>query len=160
MPKIIFLDIDGVLNIQDGKVHFISEKIKMLEKIIIETNAKIVITSSWRYHWEEINGTIEYIIFNLTVKNNWKKSGLNSQIIIDKIVDFTPIVAWNPPKGWTNRPQEIKKYIEDNNIDEFIVIDDWNMEKEFPNRMINPQTKIGLTNKLMLSAIKKLKGVI
>ena len=57
--KIVFLDVDGVLNslnytpVQDVKcvddLYVIEEeKIKLLKEIIIKTNAKIVISSTWR----------------------------------------------------------------------------------------------------------------
>ena len=59
MMKILFLDIDGVLNswrydqerisLQDN----IDEtRLPLLSRIVSSTNAKIVLTSSWRKHWE------------------------------------------------------------------------------------------------------------
>ncbi len=59
--KIIFLDIDGVLNsdeyfdkvrnlnIQGIQSEIDVEKIKLLKKAIDETGAKVVLSSSWRY---------------------------------------------------------------------------------------------------------------
>ena len=50
--KIIFLDIDGVLAtsgyLKDGLWALHPEKQKLLGKLIINTNAKIVLSSSWR----------------------------------------------------------------------------------------------------------------
>ena len=52
MKKFIFLDIDGVLAIpsciKDGVWLLSDEKQKILEKILKKTNAKIVLSSSWR----------------------------------------------------------------------------------------------------------------
>lgn len=53
--KIVFLDVDGVLNYRGcdsyyGGVYFVAEdKIQLLAKIIHATGAKIVLTSTWRY---------------------------------------------------------------------------------------------------------------
>lgn len=59
--KVIFLDIDGVLNsdeyfdkiknldIQGIEQEIDIEKIKLLKKAINETGAKVVLSSSWRY---------------------------------------------------------------------------------------------------------------
>ena len=59
--KVIFLDVDGVLNsdeyidraqkqeIQGIERHIDVEKIKLLKKAIDETGAKVVLSSSWRF---------------------------------------------------------------------------------------------------------------
>ena len=61
MMKVIFLDIDGVLNsyeyfdkIENLNVQGIEReidvnKIKLLKRAVDETKAKVVLTSSWRY---------------------------------------------------------------------------------------------------------------
>ena len=56
--KIIFLDIDGVLNCQKsqskcgGLIGIDDKKVKVLRKIVESTNAKIVLCSSWKSGWE------------------------------------------------------------------------------------------------------------
>lgn len=63
--KLIFLDIDGVLNCMGSKsrcgcfIGIDNDKVKRLKQIIDETNAKIVLTSSWKNHWnknKDLNG--------------------------------------------------------------------------------------------------------
>lgn len=62
MSKVIFLDIDGVLNsnlwneshqreISDGTL-IDSEKIRLLSKLIQSTNAKIILHSGWKYWFD------------------------------------------------------------------------------------------------------------
>lgn len=58
VKKIIFLDIDGVLNCRDSKSRspsgFIGvddEKVLTLREIVRQTGAKIVLTSSWKRMW-------------------------------------------------------------------------------------------------------------
>ena len=47
--KIVFLDVDGVINITKDKYHvFNQDCLKQLTRIIESTNAKIVVSSSWR----------------------------------------------------------------------------------------------------------------
>ena len=58
--KVIFLDVDGVLNSQslfercgEELVPIDEENIQYLKAIVDATNAKIVLSSSWRYGWAE-----------------------------------------------------------------------------------------------------------
>lgn len=57
--RVIFLDIDGVLNSQEffqnrqptqGLNEIDEEKVKLLQQIVQATNAKIVLTSTWRIY--------------------------------------------------------------------------------------------------------------
>ena len=63
MQKIIFLDIDGVLAtpdyIKDGMWALNPKKQELLAKIIDETDAKIVLSSSWR--WATLEKTKEHM---------------------------------------------------------------------------------------------------
>lgn len=47
--KILVLDIDGVLNRLNGKLLFEPECVQHLNQILSVTEAKIVVSSSWRY---------------------------------------------------------------------------------------------------------------
>lgn len=59
--KIIFLDIDGVLNSDEyfDKIKYLKiegieseidrKKVKLLQEAVKQTGAKVVLTSSWRY---------------------------------------------------------------------------------------------------------------
>lgn len=57
--KIIFLDIDGVLNCKtttdkiDGYTGIEDEKVNYLKDIVEKTKAKIVLISSWKEHWKK-----------------------------------------------------------------------------------------------------------
>lgn len=46
--KIIFLDIDGVLNYENSKSKVEEEKVKLLKEIVDKTGAEIVLSSDWR----------------------------------------------------------------------------------------------------------------
>ena len=58
--KVIFLDIDGVLNSlaydrgrkeNDGNID--ETRLPLIKQIVDETQAKIVLSSSWRTHWNK-----------------------------------------------------------------------------------------------------------
>ena len=109
--KVIFLDVDGVLNSDEyfektkglnlqGIYQDIDvEKIKLLKKAVDETGAKVVLTSSWRY-----------------TKNAIKLKELLNEYEI--FVDATPFIE-------NKRGLEIKKWLLDNqNVDDFVILDD------------------------------------
>jgi len=86
--KLIFLDIDGVLNHQDAYVRgecgynrdseyqpFALDSKNLINKLIRETDAKIVISSTWRksgFEW---------------IKDVWEKEGM-----LGEIIDITPSI--------------------------------------------------------------------
>lgn len=109
--KVIFLDIDGVLNsdeyfdriknlpIQGIESEIDVDKIKLLKRAIDETGAKVVLSSSWRY----------------TRKAEELKE-LLSNYEID--VDSTPFIE-------NNRGLEIKQWLLDHqDVESFIILDD------------------------------------
>ena len=115
MNNIIFLDIDGVLNSQkflieqnnknvldlvERQISDIDPKnLEILKEIIFLTNSKVVITSSWR----KLN------IYPL-VKEKLIDIGI-------PIIGETPIIE-------SKRGEEIRKYIKENNVENYIIIDD------------------------------------
>lgn len=121
--KIVFLDIDGVLNSDDwyksgeakkayektkivSDYHFDPNAWKWVEKLLIETGAKIVLSSSWR------NFTLEATLKDFT--------GNNFEVLNKYIVGITPRSALR------RRGNEIKTFIEttDIKIDKYVIIDD------------------------------------
>lgn len=143
--KIIFLDIDGVLN----PIHYMKAIRKMwetdpeikscdeygalffyhncnaLKKIIDTTGAKIVISSSWRRSGESI------------MKELWQHRNLPGEII-----GITPETNFI-------RGEEIKQWIETNNFTgNYAIIDDDSdmLEEQQPNFILT-NGKIGLTFK-------------
>lgn len=125
MTKYIFLDIDGVLNSEhtlnkscenmDQKIASIisDQLVKNLSYLVEKTDAKIVLSSSWRtYFGNNINKPRN--IFAMFLVHSLNKYGL-------KLNDMTPY-----PKGpySSERGLEIKTYIDKHNIDDYVVIDD------------------------------------
>ena len=109
--KVIFLDFDGVITIPP-KWHLEANKIKWIKKIVDETDAKIVVSSSWRM--ESVEETIDKMI------GRPKRCPRNKMLywLIDNLYDVT-----HTYKGL--RGQEIKDWLnERNNIENYVIIDD------------------------------------
>ena len=149
MNKIIFLDIDGVLATtkEYGKSrHKFHAKyneakelnipysynpgcVKIFNEIIEQTNADIVITSDWRLNWSlsELN----YI---------FKFNGIN-KLPID-VTNDNPVSLSDNTR---NRASEIREYVNENKIENYIVIDDLPLGNYLPeNRFILTKEKEGL----------------
>jgi hypothetical protein len=112
--SVIFLDIDGVLNSAHNwpENNLEDRLITNLKTIIDETNAEIVLSSSWKNFFDEnVNTTHKLGLELLRVFN---EKGLT-------IKDITPYPA---SRYTSKRGLEIKTYIDSHDIDNYVVIDD------------------------------------
>lgn len=129
--KVIFLDFDGV--IAPCQYHFGSTFSKSacsnLQEILTkDTEARIVISSSWRRFGLEKNREI------------LKENGIDSS----KIIDLTTSEGgWEPE----NRVAQIDSWLKNHKkIDNYLVLDDYPMPK-FDNNCVKTNSYIGLTKK-------------
>lgn len=99
--KVIFTDIDGVLN-PHWKTKWSKNSISIYNMLCKEFDLKPVITSTWR-----INHTIEQL-----------QSIFSEQGIETKIYDYTPLI------DQADRGLEIKQWLSENKCDNWVVIDD------------------------------------
>lgn len=125
MTKYIFLDIDGVINSEhtfskscenmDQKMASIisDQLVKNLSYLVEKTDAKIILSSSWRVYFNN-NLKNPNNIFAMVLLTSLNKYNL-------KLHDMTPFV-----KGeFSNeRGLEIKTYIDQHKIKDYVVIDD------------------------------------
>lgn len=163
MNKIIFLDIDGVLNsqntfednhkyrkffvkymnnsIDDEIIHIMLDidldKVFMLRDICNLTGAKIVITSSWRRLY-------------------------NYPLIEEKLTSLGLPIEGVTPYINSNRGEEIRKYLEEEKIDNFVILDD-EIFKDF-NELENYLIKTsfyeeGLTYEISKEVVRILRRV-
>jgi hypothetical protein len=118
MIKVIFLDIDGVLNVMSQErdeygslfhKHFEDN----LRLIIEKTSAKIVISSTWRF-----DGLTK-------MKEMWKYRNLPGEVI-----STTPNEVQVVNRGYcefydlVKRGHEIQLWLEDNPVDNYVILDD------------------------------------
>ena len=146
--KVIFLDIDGVLNSDEyiDKVKRLNlqgiekeidiEKVKILKKIIDETGAKVVLSSSWRY----------------TKNAKYLKELLSEYGIY---VDSTPFMQ-------NERGLEIKQWLSYNpDVEDFIILDD-EIYPSYDENLLKKLVKIsnengrGLGEGLLISDIEEI----
>lgn len=111
--KIIFLDIDGVLNYQAseavyrGGIGISRDNVEVLRYIVEQTGAEIVLTSTWKKWWEK--------------SNNKHPSGA----YIDKMLGESGIKVYDKtPGSVVERGQGIDEYLKTHKVDSWIVIDD------------------------------------
>lgn len=118
--KVIFLDIDGVLNVRrQGRDRFgslfHSQFVKNLKHIIDKTGAKIVISSSWRF-----NGLDE-------MRQMWIERKLPGEMI--GITPFTAQYEANENASFMERCErgcEIRDWMKSNPVDSYVILDDDN----------------------------------
>lgn len=138
--NVIFLDVDGVLRTDASDRYwsevtgqpipksvfdrlFSSRSITILNEIIYITDAKVVITSTWR-----VQHTLEELI------EKFKIRGFRGHII-----DKTNIIG--------NRGEEIQEWLDTNSVNKYVVIDD--SVKDIllhinPKRVIKIESNVGL----------------
>lgn len=143
--KVIFLDFDGVITLPP-KWHLESDKIKSVKKIVDETGAKIVVSSSWRH------GLERHFVHIL-------ENDPNNEMIIwlrDNILDITPDVGLGNGRGgeiqqWLNDHREVTNYV--------ILDDDGDMWDSQLFHFVQTNYEYGLTESETTYAIKILNDL-
>ena len=116
--KIIFLDVDGVLNCRNSTskcqcfIGIDADKVKRLRRIVEVTGAKIVLTSTWKLHWirdlrykDEQNELSNYLDRKLRRENLF---------ISDKTTE----------DNLKHRGQGIYDYLSRHQVESWVVLDD------------------------------------
>lgn len=165
MSKILFLDIDGVLNsnfwndrhqteISDGTL-IDEEKIKLLALLVKETDAEIILHSGWRFWFDaelkplctEANKLVRQL-----ERENLYISGVTPDLTTEEIrktrkfslVKADEILLW------------IKLH---NNVTEWVVLDDLDLHNDqIRQHQVKTDPTIGLTLENVKQAVKILLG--
>ena len=114
--KIIFLDIDGVLNSvkydnerSDGEGNIDISRLSLLKQLADKTDALIVLTSSWRKHWDPSG------ILTDEVGKELERTFCDSGVFL---FDKTPVLGGH-------RSFEISAWLEAHpEIESFVILDD------------------------------------
>lgn len=114
--KVIFLDIDGVLNQGNGDPKIEECFVKRLAHIVEETGAEIVLSSSWRGAYvSHVNPDYNYL--NKDVALLISMLGKYQLSIMDVTPDLT--------SGAYARPLEVRAWLlEQGNLERFVILDD------------------------------------
>ena len=119
--KVIFLDLDGVLNTPSSEsrcgeyIGIDDEKVEKLKKIVEKTKAEIVLISTWKKYWrkeEKLKPLQDYSANYLDEK--LAKQGLKA---IDKTKD-------KADGRYLSRGESILEYVYRNNVENYIILDD------------------------------------
>jgi hypothetical protein len=143
--KIVFLDIDGVLNAGEGPL--LPGCISALNKITNATGAMIVIHSSWRFSWSlvQIRGHlkahgVEGEIIGVT---SMPKCRVHSGILILHDEDY---LAWAGSLEVHERPTSIQKWLDVHpEVEAFVILDDDPHFEHLHPKHIHTESKVGLT---------------
>lgn len=144
--RVIFLDCDGVLNSQEGGFGVPEDdKIQRLKRVVDETEAVIVLSSSWRYAegYRDSSG-IRRLYDSLI--NHLANYGLS-------LYSSTPI------KG-TIRGEEIDEWIMNcgEDITSFVILDDDSDMEPHMDKLVKTDYRKGLQDEEVQKAIRILKG--
>lgn len=156
--KVIFLDVDGVLNSSYSHSIATNEKgwmwdevsdfhLEKLKRIVDETDAKIVLSSSWREYHPILTGEpkITDDLLKVLVKK-FEKVGLS---IYDVTPELRLQIRGNEIKQWLDSHSEIDKYV--------IIDDDYEFRYEQEPFVVRTTMTNGLTDELTDLAISLLK---
>ena len=164
--KVIFLDIDGVLNADDdfggrnrpnpygGGFRGISRaKVRNLKHIVDMTNAKLILVSSWKH---------EYMDYVKTKDNIYGKYLIN-KLEAEDLYIYETTWQYDRTKGGMSRGFEINSWLNDTaeDIDSWILIDDeifYDYDENIINHLIKTNEETGLTKKLAEKAISLLNS--
>lgn len=151
-PKaVVFVDCDGVLNSDEFAKFCLEEEgynpfewgdldpraIRNLKRIVDETSANIVLSSSWRWEPIALNA----------VKKQLKAYGL--ELYDTTIMDIMKTLS---------RTDEIKLYLDEHpSITKYVILDDDEIKEPLKDHWVRCLFKNGLTKKLADEAIKVLK---
>ena len=153
--NVLFLDIDGVLNCSESKSECLGYtgidniRIKRLKRIIEETNAKIILISTWKEQWhkELFNKGLQDELANY-LDRKFKRERLS---VLDKTTDI------NGSRG-KGILQAISKY----SIKNFIILDDEFFDYEelklLPHLIKTEYLNGGRTEEITNKAVNLLKG--
>ncbi len=158
--KVIFLDIDGVLNTtqtfidiyeeyhqtKKRRVEIDLERVKLLKEIVEKTSAVIVMSSSWRFYGKMIDGVLLPIHQKLEdLIQIFYFYGLS-------IYDITP----SDKNGV--RQKEIKEWLQNKKVESFIILDDdsYDLQDFVGQELIQTNVTNGLCPYHVEEAIKRL----
>lgn len=155
--KIVFLDIDGVLNSREydsrrdltANTNIDETRLPFVKQIVEQTGAAVVLSSSWRAHW---NGN----------RDRCDSAGLYITDIFGKydieIYDKTPDLGFP-----VDRAAEIRQYLYTlgEEVESFVIIDDYGFGwGELSDRFVktDPYRSLGIDEDAVARAVKILNG--
>lgn len=152
--KVVFLDIDGVLNSRqydlsrgDNEGNIDISRLSLIKQLVSCTGAQIVLTSTWRIHWDPNVEKTDSI--GEEMEEIFLRNGIS-------LYDKTPEIN-------DDRAKEIKSWLEIHpDVVNFVIIDDMKFGwGEFEANVVKTDYRIGrgLEMQHVKTAIKLLSGM-
>ena len=171
MNKIIFLDIDGVLNSTNSLYENESLEdvlVLRLKKIVDATGAKLILSSSWRELWTAVKKLMDKLDKYDMYLSGMTDNGVELSFIKEK--GLKPTKKYLEYHGYSyekdsyidvthDRGAEIYKWLNDHpETNSFVILDDetFDIITYFPNNFIKTNFKTGLTDEDVKKAIELL----
>lgn len=151
--KIVFLDIDGVLNCEGSRSRCVGyrgiddKKVENLAKIVKATGAEIVLISTWKEEWRKTDKSRQGILANY-LDRKMKKQGLS---VLDKTRDYIG-------ERHLSRGEGILDYLMRNEAESYVILDDYQFDYDAcgltDNYVKTDNYNGGLTEELAKKAIE------
>lgn len=158
--KILFLDFDGVITTYDSKWCIDTKKLLLVNDIVSQTDAKIVVTSSWKHGHIDVDSFKKSIYNKKTDKcsplcyNTISENEAIFARFIDQIYDIT-----DSNGSW--RGDEIERWINahEDEIESYVILDD---DSDFHEdqlfNFVQTDTFEGLTEREVKLCVARLNG--
>ena len=159
MSRVLFLDIDGVLNSNFGnnkrQTEISDEKIKLLAYLVRETNSEIILHSGWRFWFDsELKPLCKEAskLVELLEKEDLHIKGVTPNLTTEEIR--------KTKKFSLVKADEILLWINSHNdVTEWVVLDDLDLHNaQIEQHQVKPDQTVGLTLEDVKQAVKILMG--
>lgn len=157
--KVIFLDIDGVLNEEKSRSRCCGykgiddKKVGNLASIVKTTGAEIVLVSTWKEYWQKTDKAHQGMMANYLDKK-LKKQGLT---VLDKTENLD-----RTSRQYLSRGEGILLFLSTHGVEKYVILDDYQFDYDgcglTENYVKTDNENGGLTEELALQAISILKG--
>ena len=155
--KVIFLDIDGVLNAFNknsksrcGEYSGIDKaRVKLLSSLVAETGAILVLTSTWKYHWTSPYSSTN--LYDTYLNRHLKNKG--NLYITDKTREANLAQRGMGIKEYLSRHPEVDGWV----VLDDEIFDDYQRRGIFPH-LICINSKYGIQEEDVAAAVKILNG--
>lgn len=150
--KVIFLDFDGVISTFEKGWRLDEEKLTLLKEIVDETDAKIVVSSSWKRGY---NNAVSFI------ESLYKKKR-NEEIVKSDIFGWFAKNIYDITGNAAMRGDEVQNWIDEHyeDVENYVILDDdedFNEEQLF--NFVQTDSFEGITSREVKLCIKILNGI-
>lgn len=154
--RLIGLDIDGVMNASftkerlDGYIFVSDCKLELLKQLIDRTGARVLLTSTWRQGWADLDAGLNTrdVSHFIALRDKLLEFGI-------ELMDYTPITNG----GMNRRGEEIDMWFKSwkgEPIESLVLLDDLNGAylRPYSNRLVRTSFTKGLLQKHVDMAVK------